>query len=93
MLQNPLSYDTPNCGNAIPKIVKRQVSNSSEGGSLSAITLFQAAARILPGFGKCSKNNQEGKAQSSGSKRTRCLLFQPKLNFTFQILLHGKEIR
>lgn len=22
-----------------------------------------------------------------------CLLFQPKLNFTFQILLHGKEIR
>lgn len=27
MLQNSLSYDTPNCGNAIPEIVKRQVSN------------------------------------------------------------------
>lgn len=62
MLQNLLSYDTPSCGNAIPKIVKRQVSNISEGGSLSVITLFQAAARILPGFGKQSKNNQEGKA-------------------------------
>lgn len=68
MLQNPLSYDTPNCGNAISKIAKRQVSKSSEGGSLSAITLFQAAARVLPGFGKHSKNNQEGNAHSSKAK-------------------------
>lgn len=55
------------------------------------ITLFQAAARILPSFGAHTPRTIRGKAQSARSKRTQCL--PTEANFTFQIPIHGKDIK